>query len=477
MNRLFSLRFGARGPLRIAALLAAAFLAGAAALHTGCTGGTTGVDNPGVAGLPVHFRDGTGDVALVQGTLEIYERDHNPAITSEPLLRIDVANRSGLTLTPEDFDRIDSARARKESAANWKRSAAAKIHLDAGGASRSAAGPAGSDSLIRFNLVLRSGSESGAVATGLRYDPANRLFSLDSAGKDPEVRMLPRPLIRFAARIHREAASGDPGRIFLPGTPFQATLVDSGFALQNLPEGRFGMRLLGEHGYVYAVRETLDTRAGHSFTAEPDPIGRVDSTLAPAGFGVDAGGPFPANTQESTGLQGRLLGADSADSRISVLWRVLRPQSSDSAAIAEPTRLNTQIVFPDGGDYFVELAATLGATTVRDTVQYKAGPSAAPPTQFSTPQPGDSLRPGVENKVAWTTTLLGKARLEYSYQGGSEGTWSGVVDTVILGPGGNSALWTLPGIVKSVTPCLLRLRLIPTDSLLAQTPAPFFLVP
>jgi hypothetical protein len=494
MNGHLSHRFGARGWRRIVAFLAAAILAGPAALHTGCMGGTTGVDNPGVAELPVHFRDAAGDVALVQGTLEIYARDHNPAITSEPLLRIEIANRTDLTLTSRDFDRIDSARARKEAVANWKRSAGAKIGMGAGGAARidagsagaassvsavGATGSAGSDSLIRFNLVLRNGSGSGAVATGLRYDPANRRFSLDSAGPDPEVRMLPRPLIRFAARIHREAASGDLGRIFLPGTPFQATLVDSDFALQNLPEGRFGMHLLGGDGYIYAVSETLDTRAaGHAFTAAPDPIGRVDAAIAPAGFGVDAGGPLNATMQESVGLQGRLLGADSADSRVSVLWRLLRSLSSDSAHIAEPTRLSTQILFPNGGGYSVELAATLGATTVRDTLQFKVAPIVTPtPAKFLAPQPGDSVQQGLPSKVAWDSPISGRARLEYTYsKDGTEGTWSIAVDSLTVAPGGNTAQWT-PSSIGTGLLCLLRVRMIPSDSVLAQTPAPFIVFP
>lgn len=467
MNRLSLVRvrrFSARGRRRIAACLAAAILAGAVAMHIGCTGGTTGVDNPGLTSLPVDFRDQAGGPALVQGSLEIYDRDHNPAVRSEPLLRLEVQNRSGLQLTAADFDRIHAARALKAAAASQAHSA-------------DPAGPAGSDSLIRFNLVFRSGSASGAVATGLSYDPVRKVFGLDPLGPAAGVRMLPKPLIRFAARIHRDAGAGDPGRIFLPGTPFQATLIDSDFALQNLPEGRFGMRLLDGGGYIYAVRETLDTRSAQSFTADPNPIARVDSAIAPAGFGVIRGGNFSANAQESAALQGRLVGVDSNDSRLSVRWRLLRSLSSDTALIEDPTRLSTRILFPVTGGYLVELSATLGATTVKDTVQYKVSPPAGTlAAKFIMPQPGDSIKQGVEYKVTWDAALSGLVRLEYSIKDATGGSWVVAADSVKVSPGGNPAAWA-PPILGTVVPCFLRLRMIPSDSILAQTTAPFYLVP
>jgi hypothetical protein len=333
--------------------------------------------------------------------------------------------------------------------------------------------------VIRFNLVFRSGSVSGAVATGLSYDRIEKVFRLDRDGAFPGVRMLPKPLIRFAASIHREAVSGDLGRVFLPGTPFQATLVDNEFALQNLPEGRFGMRLLGDEGYVYAVRETLDTRASTTFTAAPEPIERVEAAIAPVGFGVEAGGLLYANQSESTVLQGKVLGADPNDSRLSIRWRLLRSISPDSAPIADPTQLNTKILFPTSGNYSVELSATLGAATVRDTAQYKVAPLVSPtPAKFLVPMAGDSLKQGQGYKINWDSPISGRARLEYNVKNGAEQSWVVAFDSRARAPGvgGAPALWTAP-FVGTEAPCLLRLRMIPGDSLLAQTPAPFFLVP
>lgn len=481
MKRSFPPGFGT--PLRrgITALSAFALLALAAASHTGCMGGTTGVDNPGLAELRVDFRDAAGNPAAVLGTLEVYEHEHNPAVATEPLLRVEVANSAGVKLTREQFDRIGTALAPKHAGMNFKRSALGAQGVAPAAladAARGAATPDGSDGLIRFNLVFRSGSGSGAIATGLSYDPAGKVFRLDANPAATGVRLLPRALIRFAARIRPGAMAGDLGRVFLPGTPFQAAVVDSAFALQNLPEGRFGVRLLGDKGYVYAVRESLDTRLGQSFTAEPDPIGRVDTAIAPAGFGVGAGGLLYANPQEKTLLQGKLLGADANDSRLAILWRLLSSSSSDTASIGDPTRLDAQIVFPTSGNYALELSATLGATTVRDTAQYKVGPAVnpGPAAKLIAPQPGDSLKQGQAYKVTWDAPVAGLARLEYNYKGGAEPSWMPAADSVPVVPGSNVSIWT-PPVVGTIEACLLRLRMLPGDSLLTQTSAPFFLVP
>jgi hypothetical protein len=172
-----------------------------------------------------------------------------------------------------------------------------------------------------------------------------------------------------------------------------------------------------------------------------------------------------------------LLNADPGDSRIAILWRLLRSQSADSARITEPTRLDAQILFPTGGSYAVELSASLGATTVRDTAKYTVTSVVSPaPAKFTVPLAGDSLPQGRLLKIAWDSPLSGKARLEYNYKDGAELNWVLAVDSVAISPGGNSVLWNSP-VIGAVTPCLLRLRMLPSDSILAQTQAPFYLVP
>ena len=71
------------------------------------------MENPGLAELPIEFRNEAGDLVLVRGGLEIYAQDHNPALDSAPLLRRQVQDGAGLRLTAGDFEKILAARALK----------------------------------------------------------------------------------------------------------------------------------------------------------------------------------------------------------------------------------------------------------------------------------------------------------------------------------------------------------------------------
>jgi hypothetical protein len=461
MSPSLSTRLRARG--RIASLLIACLLAWPAVLHTGCEGGSTGVDNPGLAELPVEFRDDAGDLVLARGALEIYAQDHNPALDSAPLLRLDVTADPGIKLTAGDFDRILAARAPKRPAA-FKRSAD-EIQ-------------AATDAPIRFNLVFRGVSGSGAVAVGFAYDPGLRRF-FPEAGGAKSVRLLPKPLLRFAASLHREAVHGALGRIILPGLPFQATLVDSGFVLDGLPEGRFTAQLQNGDGYLYAVRESLDTRAGRAFTAEPTPLGRIESINPPAGFGVEAGAPLSTYAGREIGIQGLLSGADSNDTRVSILWRFLDKAPGDSAAIADATRLRTSIRFPASPGYKLELAATFGIVTVRDTLSITVlPPLSSNQAKFLSPQPGDTLVQGEPYIVGWAYAGSSLVRLEvsYKYKDSADGTWSLVADSIVNDSVVVSYAWTPPPSSSSYIGSL-RLKAIPSDSVLAVTSGSFTLVP
>ena len=446
-------------------MLAASLLAWPA-LHLGCNGGSTGVENPGVAELPVEFRDAGGNPVLVRGGLEIYLQDHNPALDTAPMFRRQVSDGAALRLTAVDFDPTLAGLARKRDAAT-KRSAAAA--------------PPASDSLIRFNLVFRDASGSGALAAGLAYDPVRRKFfpedgAMMEGGAQAAVRMQPKPLLRFAGSLRREAAHGVLGRIVLPGTPFQATLADSDFVLEGLTEGRFPMRLLDGDGYLYAVRESLDTHAGHAFTAAPEPIGRVDGINPPAGFGVEAGMPMSIYAGQDAQVQGQLLGADTNDSRVSILWRFLDKASGDTVRFSDPTRLRTVIRYPAIPAYSLELAATFGAFTVRDTLFIKVLPPLEPGMmKFIDPQPGDTLVQNQPYKVKWGYVAADLARLEVSYKGGDN--WTMIADSLVNFSGEGGFEWTPPSLGGTSSDCLLRLKAIPSDSVLGVMPGPFVLVP
>jgi hypothetical protein len=315
------------------------------------------------------------------------------------------------------------------------------------------------------------------MVAGLAYDPARKRF-IPESGAPAGVRMLPKPLLRFAGSLHREAIHGALGRIILPGTPFQATLADSDFVLEGLTEGRFSMRLLGGDGYMFAVRESLDTRAGNAFTAETDPIGRIDGLIPPAGFGVDAGAPQPVYAGEKAVLQGRLSGADSNDSRISIRWRFLDKAPGDSTRIADPTRLSTfistQMGLPASIGYSLELAASFGATTVRDTLNFKVSPLAPGAVKFDAPQPGDTLIQNQTYKVLWAYAAGDLVRLEVSYK---EGSWSLIADSIPNTALQGAAVWTPPQSGVALNNCLLRLKAIPSDSVLGAMSGPFNLMP
>jgi hypothetical protein len=444
-------------PRRIASLLAASLIGWSAALHTGCEGGSTGVDNPGLAELPVEFRNEAGDRVLVRGALEIYDRDHNPALDSAPLLRRQVEDGHGLRLTAAEFDLILAARTPKQAAAS-KRSAGA--------------GPAASDSLIRFNLVFRSPTGSGAMAAGFSYDPALKRFHLENRAT-AGVRMLPKPLLRFAGSLHRETIHGALGRIILPGTPFQATLADSDFVLESLTEGKFPVRLLGGDGYLFAVRESLDTHAGKAFTAETEPLGRIEGIDPPVGFGVDAGLAQSVYAGLDVALQGQLFGVDSNDSRVSIRWRFVERPLNDSARIVDPIRLRTLFRYPALSAYSLELSATFGATTVRDTLYVKVSQQFGNTVKFDSPKPGDTVVQNQPFKVAWVYGNANLVRLEFSSK---QGSWSLIADSIPTTPQQGGYTWTPASLGAVFSNCLLRVKAIPSDSVLGESP-PFVLVP
>ena len=179
---------------------------------------------------------------------------------------------------------------------------------------------------------------------------------------------------------------------------------------------------------------------------------------------------------EDVVLQGQLLGADSNDSRVSIRWRFLDKVQGDSARIADPTRLRTLIRFPAIPSYSLELAATFGAFTVRDTLLIKVLPPLSPTMmKFLSPQPGDTLVQNQIHKVTWAYAATDLVRLEVSYK---DGSWDMIADSVVNASGQQGGYaWTPPAIGGTIYSCLLRLKAIPSDSILGVMSAHFILVP
>jgi hypothetical protein len=411
--------------------------------QTACSGNTTGVDNPGFSEIPISFRDTEGSPTVVQGEIEIYTKDQNPALYPEPVLRVPVQNRSFATLVAEDFGRIQ-------------------------GMASSA-----SDSLLRFNLLFRGSMQTGVFASGFVYDKRRKTFTQENASQ-PRLEVLPRPLTPFSARMRREAVHGDLGRVYLPGTPFQATLVDSFFVFARMPEGRYVMRLLNAEGKIFAVPESVDTRRVSSFTANPEPVGQVDPAYSYPTFAIEAGGAQTVVAGDTIALTGQLSGLDSTDARASLLWRRIKPLPDDSVWLESPTTLQTRLRFQNPGSYALELAVSLGARTLRDTVVFAVQASGVMLTAFTSPRSGDSLYLGVETKVTFESGWKGLARLEYKYESIDATPWQVIADSIQLSIGG-VVYWAPPQVGSEAQKGTLRLLVSATDSVLALSGGLYFL--
>lgn len=454
---------------RLPLFAAAIWLISQAISLLGCSGNTTGVDNPGLSELPVRFRDDAGTLAMVHGELEIYGKEQNPALYPEPLLRMQVQNSSIARITAEDFQRIEAEAARLHSAQMSKRAA----NLSAPAQPIFAAG----DSLLFFNVIFRGDSQSGALASGLAYDAVHRIFFLEGGSSQGQVNMQPQPMKAYSAQLQRDASVGDLGRVYIPGTPFQSTLVNEAFSFSSLPVGHFSLRLLNAEGFIFAVRESLYTEQSRIFTAAPEPIGKVDSAYPSVSFQMTAGADQGISVSDTATLLGGVSGVNPADARLSLLWRRLKPLPGDSVWMENPTRLNTRIHFQKPGSYVLELVVSLAAQTLRDTVIWtvQADPS-TPTPRFLFPLIKDTLVMGSSGyKIVWESPWIGLARLEYSLQGGSANSWELIADSIPTVKGTSTYFWPPPIVGTQFLKTMLRL--MPLDSASTQITTDFLLAP
>jgi hypothetical protein len=453
-----------------ASFCALALVGLAAHPFTGCEGGSTGVDNPGLSSLTVDFEDMGGRQISVQGHLDVYARTHNPAVDSQPLLRVQIESASGVDLLAEDFARIGTASSRvvdgltKRAVVSWSARVADYVE---------------SDGLLHFNLLFQSPAKTGATRAGFTFDPVKKVFGREDGARLPAVALNPASLVRFASQFDPSQVSESLGRVILPGTPYQGTLVDSQFALEDVPPGQFNAQFVGGDGKVFALKETLNTTsAPTAFTAHPQPIGQITVDLAQPGFQVSLNPTQSATVNEAFPLEGKLLNANPDDPRIAFVWRVLPELSTGPAQIQSPAKWMTSIVFPQVGNYQVELSVTLGLTTVRDTMDFKVN------TPFAIVEAGKILTPmieekipqGIVNKVTWESKAEGLMRLEWIQKDGVTLDWHLMADSLQVVPGmGGPVYWTTPTLEGASVPCLIRLKRVASDSVIAQTAGVFYL--
>ena len=415
----YSLR--SHGRLRAAAwtLLGALSLLAAA-----CSQGTSsGVDNPSlIPSLTVSFTSaGAGAAARVTGSLNVYAADQNPAIDPEPLATIQVKNSAFTLLTGDDFRRAQQEAAKRGAAKDGTAKRAASI------------GATGSGDRTKFNLVFTTQDKHGGIALGLAYDSAARYFTRQDASVK-SVAMDPKPLIRYQARVAKDSVHGENCRIYVPGTPYLAALVDSQFILVDLPQGVMPLRLIGSDGKVYPVPDSLNTAdSGRLYRPATTPTGSID-TLRPGDsipdFQILAPTPHDAYLEVTSYLEAKIVGISATDPRLSIIWRWLPevgrlPDSLDpdphtgtepppSAVLVSPTSLRTEVQFHGDGVYRFLVTAIVGQRSSSDTALVSVMHLPTSDTKVLHPRPADSLVLGRPFDIQWQMPGTGPYTLELS---------------------------------------------------------------
>lgn len=453
-----------------ACLLAFAALA---AIH-GCAsdkvaGTSSGVDNPA---LTVSFRDADNSAARVTGDLDVYALDQNPAVDPQPLATIAVRNASFTSVTASDFARAAGSAA---APALSKRAAA----------------------VTDFNLVLKTLDKNGGFIMGLRYDPAAKAFRRrDGAGLD-SIEVIPRPLIRYEARIARDAVHGDAGRIFVPGSPFLATLADSVFVIEDVPEGFFPLRMLAADGKVYPIGDSLNTADPlRIYRPGKTPIGSLD-TIDPVDtipdFSLKTSGSRTVFLGEPVVLEAALVGIAANDPRVSILWHWLKdslgvkPIGTDTtrppkdtlagpvAKLLTPTSLRTEVRFSGEGVFRFIVTANAGMKSALDslTIVVRAAPRPIP--RIIRPRPADSLMIGKPYDIQWDMPGKGPFSIEVTLDKGLK--WIPIVEKYDLKDSLQTYRWTPSAPLDTSSRCLIRVTDLANPAQVANMEGVFHLVP
>jgi hypothetical protein len=190
-------------------------------------------------------------------------------------------------------------------------------------------------------------------------------------------------------------------------------------------------------------------------------------------FTVETGGPREAFTGMVTVLDGAIIGVDTADKRIGVLWRILRDHSPDTSGILLPHSLQTQARFLKVGVYALELAVTIGATVARDTLFIPVREPPAPPKpKLIAPNPGDTLFVGTQYRIAWEMPVGGPVSIQLSTSGEKEG-WQHLADSVASVQGISVFGWIPPERLAGCGACSIRIIHSGPDTLVAAMEGTF----
>ncbi len=343
-------------------------------------GTSSGWDNPSVM---VAFVRSSGGQQKVSGELKIFASEQNPAVDPNPIARIRLTDDSAVQLTRKDFERGIN------------------------------------DTSLSFNLEFQGDSGTGALALGLAYHAG----TVSSGGVAvSKLDMRPGPLVRYIGEVALQPVHGVLGRVFVPGTDFQATLVDSHFVFMALPSESMPLRLMNSDGKIFAVAESLDTRADKVYTVDSIVLTQLPILPVPQASAIrlDAGPPREAFVGTSTLLETGVTNAKADDARLSILWRCIGAHDTNTIRIEDPTRLKTSVTFKQEGAYLMEVNATLLRQTARDTLVFSVrNATAASRLRVVQPKADDTLAVGERYGIAWEMPVPGPVTLLYSSDGGA----------------------------------------------------------
>ncbi len=377
-------------------------------------GGSSGVDNPQIE---VAFTSSTGTSVTATGSLSIYSANQNPALDPNPIVQVHLDNDSSIQLSSQDFLPTDS----------------------------------GGDTAQAYNVLLIGDDSTGALLQSLTYNPKTRKFSAggDSVSK---IRMPLVPLVNYVSSLQQNGIN--PERVFIPGTPFQAVVVDSGFTFSQIPAGSFPLRLITDSGIELQLPDSLNTQntQPHRVDTAASPIVRPPPPPPPK-LQVNAGPDQNVFLGSQAFLSGQVTGVSSSDPQLAIVWNQINPNPQTVRAnIANPTALSTTVSFPKPGAYIFVLSAAFGTNPPKqDTVLIGVQP--ASPAAFIEPD-GDTIPVGKPFNVIWNGHRPESLSLQLSVNGGSTWNVPAIATAIQADSGLNTYSWTP---VSAATNCLLRL--------------------
>ncbi len=381
-------------------------------------GGSSEVDNP----LQITFVDGEGVAARVSGSLAVYASDQNPALNPSAIVSKRVEDGTGIILSAHDIV-----------------------------------------GHVPFNVLLVADDSTGGLLLRLSYDPAAGRYARDGIPGEPAASITVSRLVRYEAELDLPNDSGI-NRIFVPGSPFQAVMVDSTFVFEAIPEGEFPAHVLTSEGIELPLPEPITPGQPRRHQVDPDapPVPRPHPPAPPVPPVVQAGPDRTVWIGSPTFLAGTVSGASLQDPRLALLWRQVPPIPQGTRAhIENPTSLGTRVQFPRPGLYRFALSAAMGPHRSSDTVTIGVHGAIELPA-FIVPTESDTLRAGQPTEIAWEAGTQETLVLEFTRNGGA--TWTIFDAGYPSRPGINKRMWMPPGQNLPAT-CQIRLRTIAGEEL------------